>query len=230
MKSINNNQQSDSNEKCDNRIQKSNPSSSDNPCLKQSENTLETTKEEQKWKELVLRYQQGEAKALEELMEGNMGLIRNLALSFRHQGNDLQLDDLVQEGAIALISAAQWFNPNRGMKFNTYAGTCIRKKLHTYLHRRKNRPLPLEVGDDRFLSRVPDRPIMRREEGADELHRCLQHLSPRDRMIVELRHGLRTGTHLKWKQIAKILWMHPDRLRRKYHRALIRLNIIANRV
>ena len=57
---------------------------------------------------------------LEEIVAANTGLVKSVAmrLSFAYKE---ELEDLIQIGYIGLIKAAERFEPERGLKFSTYA-------------------------------------------------------------------------------------------------------------
>lgn len=65
--------------------------------------------------------------ARQALVSANMRLVYSLAK--RHEGHGVALSDLVQEGAVGLMSAATKFDPDRGYKFSTYAYHWIRQAL-----------------------------------------------------------------------------------------------------
>jgi len=64
-----------------------------------------------------------------ELVERNLGLVRAIAREFA--GNNSQYDDLVAEGNMALIRAAERFDPQREVKFASYAAIWIRHAMRT---------------------------------------------------------------------------------------------------
>lgn len=78
--------------------------------------------------ELCLRYQAGDAGAAQELICGNMGFIRSIALRYAHdyQNARMDADDYTQEGAVALLRAASQYDPSREVQFLTYAGRAVR--------------------------------------------------------------------------------------------------------
>ncbi len=91
----------------------------------------------------------------------NMGLVHTCAKRFRGRG--VEYDDLVQAGCIGLIKAADGFEPERGLKFSTYA-------------------VPLILGEIKRLFR---------DGGAVKISRPLKELSlrairERERLMVEL--------------------------------------------
>jgi len=62
-----------------------------------------------------------------ELVTSNAGLVR--AIAARYVGRGLEWDDLVQEGTIGLMRAAEKFEPERGFRFSTYAHWWIRQGI-----------------------------------------------------------------------------------------------------
>lgn len=81
----------------------------------------------QQEEELTRRVQQGDAEARQRLIECNMRLVINIARSYRCKA--VPLEDLIQEGAIGLMQAAERFDPTRGFRFSTYATHWIRQAI-----------------------------------------------------------------------------------------------------
>jgi RNA polymerase primary sigma factor len=79
-------------------------------------------------KELVDAIQSGSRKAAHQLVQANLKFVVKLAN--RHIGQGVPLDDLIQEGNMGLIEAAQNFKPRDGQRFINYAQLWIRKKLN----------------------------------------------------------------------------------------------------
>ena len=79
-------------------------------------------------KTLVVAIQEGDAKAVEKLVSANLKFVVKLAN--RHIGQGVPIDDLIQEGNMGLIEAAQRFKPGEGQRFINYAQLWIRKKLN----------------------------------------------------------------------------------------------------
>jgi RNA polymerase primary sigma factor len=76
---------------------------------------------------LARRIVRGDVRAKQRMVEGNLGLVHAVAREFRASG--VPLDDLVQEGTIGLTRAAERFDPDREVKFSTYAGWLIRRSI-----------------------------------------------------------------------------------------------------
>lgn len=83
--------------------------------------------------DLALRYQAGDKEAGRKLIASNARLVVKLAMRYQHRG--LPLQDIIQEGNIALFAAARKFNPERGAKFSTYATLWIRSVILRELSR-----------------------------------------------------------------------------------------------
>ena len=71
--------------------------------------------------------------ALHELAAAHMRLVIALAARFRHYG--LPLADLIQEGHVGLLEAAARFEPEREVRFSTYATWWIRASIQDYILR-----------------------------------------------------------------------------------------------
>lgn len=77
--------------------------------------------------ELSQRIQQGDQQALEMLTRANLRFVVSVAKQYQNQG--LHLCDLINEGNIGLIKAAQRFDPSKGFKFISYAVWWIRQSI-----------------------------------------------------------------------------------------------------
>lgn len=81
----------------------------------------------QRWREL------GDEKALHALVTPHARLVISIATRFRHYG--LPVGDLVQEGNVGLMQAASRFDPDREVRFSTYAAWWIRSTIQDYILR-----------------------------------------------------------------------------------------------
>lgn len=81
---------------------------------------------------LALRWKnQRDEKAMHELARAHMRLVIALAVRFRHYG--ISVPDLVQEGHVGLLEAAARFEPEREVRFSTYATWWIRAAMQDYI-------------------------------------------------------------------------------------------------
>ena len=77
--------------------------------------------------ELARRIQRGDQEARNELVGANLRFVVRLATDF--QGCGMDLEDLISAGNVGLITAAERFDPERGVKFITYALWWIRQSI-----------------------------------------------------------------------------------------------------
>lgn len=81
--------------------------------------------------ELILRAQEGDEAAMEQVVMLNMGLVRSLATRFRDRGTEME--DLIQIGTIGMIKAIRSFDLSRGTTFSTYAVPLIVGEIRRHL-------------------------------------------------------------------------------------------------
>ena len=110
-------------------------------------------------------------RAQHRLVESNMRLVVSIAKAYRASG--IPIEDLVQEGAIGLMTAAERYDPDRGFRFSTYATQWIRQAIGRAVdNKAKAIRLPAHVSESlRKLDRV--KAELRRETGDEPTHETI---------------------------------------------------------
>src|SRR5688572_32235134 len=114
---------------------------------------------------LTKAIQKGDKKAKQRLIESNMRLVINIAKSYRNRA--IALEDLIQEGAIGLMQAAERFDPDKGFRFSTYATHWIRQAIGRAIDN-KSKAIRLPAHVSQSLRRIErERLRLARELGYD---------------------------------------------------------------
>ena len=86
---------------------------------------------EESWQEIIEKAQQGDKAARDGLVQENMGLVYMVAKRFADRG--VEMEELVQLGAIGLIKAVDKIDPKMGYSFSTYAVPLIMGEIRRFL-------------------------------------------------------------------------------------------------
>ena len=83
---------------------------------------------------LFNKYQKGDKNAFKKLINHNLGLSVTIAKTFIGSTTSvINIFDLINEGNLALINAVKSFNPEKDVKFSSYAGLIIKQQLTKYV-------------------------------------------------------------------------------------------------
>ena len=152
------------------------------------------------------------------LVEHNLRLVVYIAKKFENTG--IGIEDLISIGTIGLMKAINTFNTEKNIKLATYASRCIENEILMYL-RRSNR-IKTEVsideplnqdgdGNELLLSDIlgtdDDITSRRIEDEVDKklLKASISKLNNREKNIMELRFGFKTGNEKTQKEVADML-------------------------
>ena len=136
--------------------------------------------------ELARRIRDGDAKALETMVQANLRFVVSVAKQYQNQG--LALSDLISEGNIGLMKAARRFDEKKGFKFISYAVWWIRQSiLHALAEQARLIRLPVNKIEE--LRRI-ERSIKKREiENANAQN------SPGDGSVEDDERSVELGRH-----------------------------------
>lgn len=150
-------------------------------------NKQETNYEEQ-WKEYL---ETREIEARNEIVLQYMDLVKKIVLRFKGSYNGFgQMDDMINQGIIALIDAVEKFRPELGNKFETYASLKIRGAIIDFMRKqdwvpRNQRSLAKELDDvySELYTKNGKEPT--KEEIAEKMEISVEHLEK----ILQQRHN-----------------------------------------
>jgi RNA polymerase sporulation-specific sigma factor len=108
---------------------------------------LPILKESEK-EELFKRIREGDEKARETYIKGNLRLV--LSVIKRFSGHNENVDDLFQIGVIGLIKSIDNFDPDMGVKFSTYAVPMIIGEVRRYLRDNSSYRVPRSLRDTAY--------------------------------------------------------------------------------
>lgn len=170
------------------------------------------------------------------LIERNLRLVVYIAKKFENTG--VGIEDLISIGTIGLIKAINTFDAEKNIKLATYASRCIENEI--LMHLRKSTKIrnevsidePLNVdwdGNELLLSDVlggdQDQVNKGLEDEVDRtlLNSAISKLSSRERKIMELRFGLKSGDEMTQKEVADLLGISQSYISRLEKKIIKRL-------
>ena len=124
---------------------------------------------------LLLRAKQGDMKAREELIAGNLRLVLSVIQRFANRGENA--DDLFQVGCIGLIKAIDNFNTDLDVRFSTYGVPMIVGEIRRYLRDNSTMRVSRAMRDTAYKVLQAEEAYMaehQREPTVDEIARMLE--------------------------------------------------------
>ena len=176
---------------------------------------LETLEEEELIKKLE---DENSFEARQTLVERNLRLVVYIAKKFENTG--IGIEDLVSIGTIGLMKSINTFKSNKNIKLATYASRCIENEILMFLRRSNKLKGEISIdeplnqdgdGNELLLSDIlgTDGDIVSKgiEDEVDKklLKGCMDKLNGREKNIMELRFGFKTGNEKTQKEVADML-------------------------
>ena len=170
------------------------------------------------------------------LIEHNLRLVVYVAKRFENTGANIE--ELISIGTVGLIKAICTFDPEKNIKLATYASRCIENEILMFIRKNasKRREIsidePLSVdwdGNELLLSDIlggeADSVSRRMEEDEERriVREAVAHLNPRERVIIEMRYGLKGERELTQKEVADTLGISQSYISRLEKKIMSRL-------
>ena len=152
------------------------------------------------------------------LVERNLRLVVYIAKKFENTG--IGIEDLVSIGTIGLMKSINTFKANKNIKLATYASRCIENEILMFLRRSNKLKGEISIdeplnqdgdGNELLLSDIlgTDGDVVSKgiEDEVDKtlLRACMEKLNSREKNIMELRYGFKTGHEKTQKEVADML-------------------------
>ena len=178
--------------------------------------TLPPPLEQKEEEELIKKLsEEDNLKTRQILVERNLRLVVYIAKKFENTG--IGIEDLISIGTIGLMKGVNTFNLDKNIKLATYASRCIENEILMYL--RKNNKTKGEIsideplnkdcdGNELLLSDIlgtdPDITSRNLEDEVDKklLRASILKLNDREKDIMEMRFGFKTGKEKTQKEVA----------------------------
>lgn len=185
----------------------------------------------------VDRFQNGDKKAKDILIERNLRLVAHIAKKYYSENRENE--ELLSIGIIGLIKAVNTYNPGKGNRLVTYASKCIENELLMMLRseKKKNREVSLNepIGMDKEGNTISLIDIMENDgtdalkqmENAEDIIRVRKYvenvLSSREKEIIVLRYGLNGSIPMTQKKVGNTMGISRSYVSRIEKKALEKL-------
>lgn len=185
---------------------------------------------------LLEEYSKGNMEVRNILIERNLRLVVYIAKKFENAG--VNVEDLISIGTIGLIKAINTFKVEKNIKLATYASRCIENEI--LMHLRKTSKLKSEVsfdeplnvdwdGNELLLSDIlgTENDIVHHriedEVNRKLLYSAMKKLAPREKELMEMRFGIKSGREMTQKEVADRLGISQSYISRLEKRIIARL-------
>lgn len=190
-------------------------------------------------KELAVKIRKGDKSALDKLVNANLKFVVNYAKQYRKSG--VPFSDLISEGNIGLIKAAEKFDETKGVKFISYAVWWIRNSIQECINRylgnveevnaeahvfdnckKAEYDYSSKIVNEEFEEELTN--LQSREATISELMKTLK---KREIRILSLYFGLYDGKEMTLDEIGQEMDLTKERVRQIKDKALVKLKVNA---
>lgn len=169
-------------------------------------------------KEYLKKSKNGDILARNKLVEHNLRLVAHIVKKYYNTGADP--DDLVSIGTVGLIKAVNTFDCQKSVKLSSYASRCIENEILMYFRNARKTAQDIsineEIDSDTDGNALTLMDVMAAEDSivddldlkikTENLSKYINEcLSPRERLIIELRYGLGGEKPLAQREVAGML-------------------------
>ena len=190
-------------------------------------------------KELAVKIRKGDKAALDKLVNANLKFVVNYAKQYRKSG--VPFSDLISEGNIGLIKAAEKFDETKGVKFISYSVWWIRNSIQECINRylgnveevnaetyvvhnckKAEYDYSSKMVNEEFEEELTN--LQSREATIAELMKTLK---KREIRILSLYFGLYDGKEMTLDEIGQEMDLTKERVRQIKDKALVKLKVNA---
>ncbi len=184
----------------------------------------------------ILKMQQGDRQARDELIEHNLRLVAHIVKKFDYKNVDQ--DDLISVGTIGLIKGVDTFLSSKGNRLTTYCAKCIQNEILMYFRannkNNKNISLSEPIGFDKEGNEISILEVLKApkpdfleeinlKDNVALLNQYMSVLTDREKDIIQKRYGLAGQEEQTQKTIASSMHISRSYVSRIEKRALTKI-------